>query len=187
VTRTLRIVVLFLGLCAGGPDSLLAAPQETGAKPTSIDVGFDMGEAGRTVSVPIELKAPDGVRVSATINEVTFPSKLFTLEEVRPSPVVEADVKSAVKQDEKDAANSVVQVTVTAKQGSALPNGILASLVFKIADDAKESRVVKLKNVARAMTAAAPPAPIEPVTGKDGEIELLGSAPTAVLCFFYMH
>ena len=76
---------------------------------------------------------------------------------------------------------------MTAKQGIALANGIVAILVFKVAEEPPEHQAFKLRNVARALGTDDPPSPIEPVTGSDGEIELFGSAPPVAACFSYMH
>jgi hypothetical protein len=184
---TVRLLAISVVLGAGGTEQLTVMAQEPAKKATTVDVGFDLGKAGDTVSLPIELNAPEGVAVGATINEVTFPTKWFRFEEVRRPPSADVEVKAAVKEDDKEGGNAIVQVTVTAKQGTALPIGIIASLVFKIADEARESQVFKLRNVARALSTNVPPAPIEAVTGKDGQIELLGSAPAVIACFFYMH
>jgi hypothetical protein len=165
-----------------------AAAQDAGDKVTSVDVGFDMGEPGATVSLSIDLNAPDGVAVGTTVNEITFPIKLVAFEEARSATGVDADVKAAVTPDPEHADNAIVQITVTARPGAVLSNGSVATAVFKIAEGA-QAEALKLKNVARAWNTASPPAPITPVTGKDGEIELVGSgtAPAVVVCFFYMH
>ena len=76
---------------------------------------------------------------------------------------------------------------MTAKPGETLPNGVAAFIVFKITDEPLEHQVLKLRNVARALDTSVPPSPIEPVTGQDGELELLGSTPAVIICFFYLH
>ena len=161
--------------------------QEAGEKVTRVDVGYDIGTAGLTVSLPIELNAPDGIRVGTTVNEVAFPTKWLQFEEVRGAPLVEAEVTANLKHDGENTDDAIVQIAVTGKQGMALPNGIIASVVFKISAEAKGPQALKLRNAARALSANAPPDPIEPVTGRDGEIELLDVPPAAVACFFYMH
>ena len=177
---------LFLGLFASGAARLNAMPQDAD-KTTSVSLGYDLGLAGRPASLIIELDAPEGVRVGTTVNEVTFPTKWLKFEEVRGEESAEVKTTSSVKSDPENKDNSVVQITVTAKQGVVLPNGKIATMVFKVSDDAKGPEVLKLKNVARALSTSVPPSPIEPVTGRDGEIELPDAPPAAYACFFYMH
>ena len=181
------IAALFVGLFAGGTVQLAAMRQEAGEKATNVNLGYDLGLAGRPASLIIELNAPDGIRVGTTVNEVTFPTKWLKFEEVRGEASAEVEATANVKTDPGDKDNAVVQITVTAKQGASLPNGVIATLAFKVSDDAKGPAVLKLKNVARALSADVPPGPIEPVTGRDGEIELPDAPPTAYACFFYMH
>jgi hypothetical protein len=83
--------------------------------------------------------------------------------------------------------DATVQITVTGKNGAPLPNGLLASIVFKVTDDARGPQVVKLANAARAFAPGAGTAPLDGVAGKDGEIELLAVEPAVIACFFYMH
>jgi hypothetical protein len=178
---------LFLGLVAGGTAPLAGLVQDSAGKVTRVDVGYDLGMPGRTASLIVELSAPDGVRVGSTVNEIEFPTRWLLFEEVKADPLAQAEVTADLKSDPANKDSAVVHLTITAKQGAALSNGILATLVFKVSDDAKGPETVKLRNVARAFGASVPPSPIEPVAGKDGEIELIGLPPTAYACFFYMH
>ena len=162
-------------------------PQEGGDRETTVDVGFDMGEPGLTVSLPIQLNAPEGIQVGTTVNEVAFPAQYLQFEEVRPGAFAEAEVTASLKEDAENEDNTIVQVTVTAKPGETLPNGVAAFIVFKITDEAPGHETLKLRNVARALDTSVPPSPVEPVTGRDGEIELLGSTPAVIICFFYLH
>ena len=181
------VAVLILWHCAIGIEQLAAMPQGGGTEETSVDLGFDIGEAGVEVSLSIQLKAPDGVQVGTTVNDVAFPTKWLQFQEVRVGPSTEAKVASSLKLDGENQGEEIVTVTVTAVQDTTLTNGIVAFVVFKVAEEVPEAQVVKLKNVARALNTSVPPSPIEPVTGRDGEIELLASTPAIIVCFFYMH
>ena len=185
--RSIGVASLFLCLFAIGTGQLAAMPQEGGERVTTVDVGFDMGEPGLTVSLPIQLDAPDGIQVGTTVNEVAFPAQYLQFEEVRPGAFTEAEVTASLKQDEENEDNTIIQVTVTALPGKTLPNGVAAFMVFQIIAEAPGHQLLKLRNVARALDTSVPPSPIEPVTGRDGEIELLGSTPAVIICFFYLH
>ena len=168
------------------------AAQQPAAKVTSVDVDFAMAPPGSSVQLPILLDAPPGVRVGTTVNEITFPANRVEFEEVRggvSADLVEAEVTASVRRDEEDEEhtdNRIVQITVAAKQGTALPNGVLAIVVFKVSEDAPEEPIA-LKNVVRALSADVPPQSLEPVAGRDGEIEVTLAPPATYACFFYMH
>ena len=185
--RSIGVVPLFLWLFGIGTGQLAAIPQEGGEEVTTVDVGFDMGEPGFSVSLAIQVKAPDGIQVGTTVNEVAFPSQFLQFEEVRVGPYAEAEVTASLKQDEENEDNMIVQVTVTAKEGQTIPNGVAAFMVFTIINEAPGHQLLKLRNVARALNTSVPPSPIEPVTGRDCEIELLSTTPAVIICFFYLH
>ena len=187
VCRAPRTIAVRFALWASLLASGAASPQQIEKPVTRVDLGFDLGQAGGAVSLPIDLAAPDGVRVGATTNEVTFPSRLFKFDAARKDDSIEADVKAELKDDGSKTGKAVVQVTVTAVRGRTLPNGTIARLAFHVLKDAKGPEKVTLANIARASSATAPPSELESVTGKDGEIELLEAPPTVIACFMYMH
>ncbi len=181
------LTVTVLGWCL-----VEGTAQQPAEKVTSVDVGFDMATPGSSVTLSIRLNAPPGVRVGTTVNEITFPAKRIEFEEVRggvSADLVEAEVTASVRRDEEDkenADNRIVQITVAAKPGTALPNGVLATVVFKVSEDAPEE-LITLKNVVRALSVDAPPQSLESVAGRDGEIDVTLSPPAIYACFFYMH
>jgi hypothetical protein len=170
------------GLSGAG---LAGAAAQEAAKATSVDVGNDAAEPGDRATLPIMLAAPDGVRVGTTINEITFPVKVLSFEEaLADHPQVRVTAKA--KPDPENASHSRVEVTVTDKEGGALPPGLLASAVFRVAKDAPAGAVT-LKNVPRALAPGADAKPIAGVAGRSGEIEVMGGEPKVFACFFYMH
>ncbi len=178
------VAAIVLGAC------VIAAGQDSTETPTTVDAGFDSGVLGKRVLVSLTLTAPDGVRVGMTANEVTFPRNLLHFDEALPglsAGLVGADVAATVRTDDQRADNTVVEVTVTGKKGSAIPNGVVAILAFTLAENAPPDKTVTLPNRARAMSADDPPRPIQPVSGKAGEVEMLAAPPTIISCFFYMH
>ena len=184
------IGALLQGLFSTGVTLLAATPQEAGEQVTRLNMGFDMGIPGSRVSLPIVLSAPKGIRVGTTINEITFPDRWLAFEEVRggvSADLAEAEVIASVRRDEENADNAIVQVTVTARQGEALLDGVVASVVFRVADAAPVDQAIRLTNVARALSTDTPPQPIEPVAGTYGGIELTAEPTPMLACLFYMH
>lgn len=185
--RCVAAAALFLWFPCLDTGPLAAVSQGGDAEETTVDLGFDIGEAGLEVALPIQLKAPDGVQVGTTLNDIEFPTEWLQFQAVRVGPSTDADVTASLKLGEASQDDDIVQITVTAAQGTTLTNGIVAFVVFKVADEVHEPQTVKLRNVARALSTSVPPSPIEPVAGRDGEIELLASAPVVFACFFYLH
>ena len=154
---------------------------------TSLDLSSDIQSAGSEVVLTLSLSTPSGVEVGKAVSEVTYPPKLLVFQEVRRGLSAEA-VGAEVKADNKpaDAENSVLTVTITAKEGDFIPPGMLADLVFVIAKDAPQEKLVPLKNKVSAWTAKTPPTAIAEMTGKDGEVQITATPPVFA-CFFYMH
>ena len=160
--------------------------QSDAPKVTTLNVGYDLGTPGANVTLAIELVAPEGVEVGTTLNELSFSAKRLTFVEVRPGGG-EVEATGTLKSDPGNPEDSILQVRVTARQGASLPNGVVASVVFKVSDEAKEQGTLKLKNSPSALSNSNPPVPIAPLEGRDGEVELLGAPPAAYACDFYMH
>jgi hypothetical protein len=187
IVKTKTLIAMLFVLCG-----MIAAPAraEQEAIGTTLDLGFDLAKAGEQVSLAVQFNAPEKVKVGTTTNVLTFPTKLLSVTDVRAATMgqtaTETDIKWDSKPDPKDAEKTVVQVTVTGKNGAAIAPGVIASIVFKITEKTP-AQTVKIGNSVSAMTAGAQPAKIDAITGTDGEIEILESEINAVLCFFYMH
>jgi len=184
--RVFLVAIAWVLLLTGG-----VMAQKPAAAATGIDVGFDAGLPGSQVFVPIILNAPDGIRVGKTINEITFPAKVLEFEEARrgrSGDLADAQVTTAVPTSGRSGDSAVVEVTIVGKAGAAIPNGVVATLVFKVTDRATANQKLKLGNRPQALSADDPPHPLDGVVGRDGEVEIL-SAPTTIVpaCFFYMH
>ena len=77
-------------------------------------------------------------------------------------------------------------MTVSTRQKGAIPSGMIADLVFTISEDAPIELTIPLGNVVSALTTDDPPRPVDPITGKGGEIVVSATSPVFA-CFFYMH
>ena len=166
-----------------------AAAQEEGRSVTSLDLGFDTNTPGHEVLVALTLDVAEGLEVETAISEVTFPNGLLSFGEVLSglsAQAANAQVSAVVKVDDQNPENSIVTVTVSTEKGKAIPSGIIADLAFTISLDAPLDQTIMLKNVVRALTTDDPPAPVDPITGMEGEIQVTEFPPIFV-CFFYMH
>ena len=86
-----------------------------------------------------------------------------------------------------DGDSSILQVTIAAKEGESIPQGILADLRFKISEEVPaDDTTVPLINQVSAWSDEIPPNPIESITGEDGAVTISANPPVFA-CFFYMH
>lgn len=170
---------------AAQPAAAAPAPEPT--RP-ALDLSSDIQSAGSEVVLTLSLSVPNGMEVGKAVSEVTYPGKLLVFLEVRrglSAEAVGADVSSENKPG-PDAENSILKVTIAVKEGDFIPPGMLADLVFVIAKDAPQEKLVALTNKVSAWTAKSPPSVIDGVTGKDGEVQITATPPVFA-CFFYMH
>jgi hypothetical protein len=126
--------------------------------------------------------------VGKTVSEVSFPAGALSFVRARngvAADLADAKVETAVRPDPKKAGSSILTVTVTGG-GTAIPSGIVASLSFTVAKDASVGQTIALAHTPRAFSTGSEARPVEPVTGRDGEITVEGTAPI-IACFYYMH
>lgn len=156
---------------------------------TNLDLGFDTEQPGNEVVVPLILDLSQGVEVVQVTSQVTFPAQLLFFEGVTAGLSAQAAgaMVSAVKTtDENNPESETLTVTVSTKRGGSIPSGIIADLAFTIAEDAPIELTIKLGNVVSALTSDDPPRPVQPITGKEGEVLVSATSPIFA-CFFYMH
>jgi hypothetical protein len=180
-------ILLLLG---SAPDTVLARQQAPLGKVTSVIVGFDQSSPGQVVSVPLILDVPDGFRVGRITSEISFPAEKVAFQQAKLALAGElagAEVNATVTEENADHQNSVLKVIITADSKQALRNGVVANLDFKISEKATVGESIKLKNVARIMTADDPPQSLDSAESQDGEIQVSETPPVIKPCFFYMH
>ncbi len=189
--------VSFIGLCllttivslAGPSFTAHAAVQEEGRSVTSLDLGFDTNTPGHEVLMALTLDVAEGVEVQTAISEVTFPNGLLSFEEVLSglsAQAANAQVSAVVQVDDQNPENSIVTVTVSTEDGRFIPSGVIADLAFIISLEAPLEQTINLKNVVRALTTDDPPAPVDPIIGMEGEVQVT-EFPPVFICFFFMH
>jgi hypothetical protein len=176
--------LLFAWWGSGLPIRAQAAQPAT--PPVQVNVGTDTVMPGTRAFLAVTLRAPDGARVGATVHEIRFPAKWLTLDDVRMP--ADTPVTAKVGSPQQSAESTLIEVTLTAKAGTAMPNGQVATLIFTVSKDVPvDQKSIVVENVVRALTADTPPRPIAGVTGTAGTIEVTKDEPVAFGCFFYMH
>ncbi|MBI4456055.1 MAG: hypothetical protein HY644_09175 [Acidobacteria bacterium] len=165
-----------------------AAQQSEGTASTRLDLGYDKSNPGGQAFVPLIFSPGVGVQVGSVLAEVTFPTKQLAFEEAKRGASADSgdvELHTAVKNDDKNADRSIVEIKVENKAGKPLPGGVIANLVFKILDGVDVGQKISLENRAQALTTDNPPKTMNLVAA-NGEIETI-AVPVIFACFFYMH
>jgi len=184
MATVLTSIVILLGLSSVAS---FGAPQEA-AKVSRLNLGFDKSTPGEQAYIPIILSLADGVEIGKIITEISFPTERLSFEEARKgasADSVDAQLQSAVKMDDENPDNSILEVIVTSEANKAIPSGIVVRLIFQISDLAPTGEMIELTNRAEAFTTDDPSQPVDLTVG-NGEIETL-DIPVMFACFFYMH
>ena len=182
--KSLVLVALAASSLMGGP--VVASPQESAG--LSLDLSSDIEGPGWEVTITVNLRVPEGLGVGKAVSEITYPGKtLEFIEAIRglSAEAVEAKVTAVTKALDGDF--SILRVTIAAKEGESIPQGIVADLRFKISEEVPaDDTTVPLINQVSAWSDEIPPNPIESIKGEDGAVTI-SSNPPVFACFFYMH
>ncbi|MEE8348519.1 MAG: hypothetical protein V3R94_03045, partial [Acidobacteriota bacterium] len=159
----------------GGP--VVAAPQQTA--PVSLNLSSDIEGPGYEVTITVNLRLSGEVEVGKAVSEISYPGKtLEFVEAVRglSAEAVGAEV-TAVTEDQ-DGETTKLTVSVTAKEGESLPQGVLANLYLKISEEAPANEIpIPLINRVSAWSDEIPRTQIESVTGEDGQVTISANPP----------
>ena len=189
IRRLAFAAVLLLTLCGVST----ATAQQAELK-VNLDLGTADGPPGRTLSVPVNLAVPAGLKVTEVELTVKFEKDLlsFTRADLAPQGKTdEVKLTTAVEQDPAKPSGSILRLTAVGAQ--ALGSGAIADLFFKINPKAKPPAgstghkaakfTADLKKDAKVKLADGKLVPAE---GRDGEIDIT-SGVAIFGCFFYMH
>ncbi len=165
---------------------VVASPQESAGP--SLDLSSDIEGPGWEVSITVTLRVPEDVRVGKALSEITYPIKtLEFIEAIRGLSAEAVDAKVTAVTQALDDEFSILQVTIEAKEGESIPQGIVADLRFQISQEVPaDDTTVPLINQVSAWSDEIPPSPIESITGEDGAVTISANPPVFA-CFFYMH
>ena len=157
---------------------------------TSLALGSLPSAPGNQVFVPVMLTASEGARIGTVLSEITFPSTFLSFDGItvgQSADRVKAQISAVVAADDQNPESSIIEVSVVSSQGKAIPSGVLAYLAFTIALDAPLNLVLNLENVASARSVDDPENPANPITARNGEIEVKVTDNPFFACLFYMH
>lgn len=182
-TSLVRVAFVASALMCG---SVVASPQDSAGP--SLDLSSDVEGPGYEVAITIYLRVPEGVGVGKAISEITYPIKtLEFVEAIRGLSAEAVAAKVTAVTEALDGDSSILRVTIAAKEGESIPQGILADLRFKISEEVPaDDTTVPLINQVSAWSDEIPPNPIESITGEDGAVTISANPPVFA-CFFYMH
>ena len=175
-------------LCAGIAALLVCSPALRAEDPAAtVILGSDTAMAGGTVLIPIALHAKEGTNVGSLSVEIPVPEKLLRLRAARTSLRAEmagGEVKTEQVPSPGKAGISILKITVAASKP--LPNGVLATLEFRVAEDVGNASKIPLQG-SKVTLATLEGKTIAGVERKDGEVAVSKTPPTFVNCFFFTH
>lgn len=152
-------------------------------------IGTRRGDPGGTVSVPLQLEGTPKDGAAALDLEVAYPGARLVFAAIDP-----AGERIKAEAVPKESEPHTVSISLGSADGAAIPEGLLAYLVFRILEDAEPGKaVLAVKTAVRSSRSG--PVPIE---ARDGLVEILPPPersesepqnldPYIPACFFYMH
>ncbi len=154
----------------------------------SLDLSSDIEGPGWEVTITVNLRVPVDVRVGKAMSEITYPIKtLEFIEAIRGLSAEAVGAKVTAVTEALDGDYSILRVTIAAKEGESIPQGIVADLRFMISEEVlADDTTVPLINQVSAWSDEIPPNPIESITGEDGAVTISANPPVFA-CFFFMH
>lgn len=186
--RTLLASAILVGLNQARLVVGHASTQQQDEAITRASILEESGVPGEARPAAVILTLAKGVEVGFLSMAIRFPTKLVTFQRVELSGVADgvgAEAKAELKNEDKDEAVLQLTIATVEKDGRRmLPEGSLANVWFKIADDAKPETVIPLKIVTATLTSKAGAEAVNLET-RDGQITVAAAIVSA--CFFYMH
>jgi hypothetical protein len=162
--------------------------------PVMIDIGNGDGPPGRTLTLPVNIAIPEGMKITEIQMDVQFEKDVLSFTRADLAPQGTADeikLTTTVEDDPKSAKHSILKLKAVG--GKPLGSGAVADLFFRINPKAKPPGgstghkaakfTTTLKKDARVTLAEGK---VMTTGGRDGEIDV--TAGQAIFgCFFYMH
>ena len=153
----------------------------------SVSLGVDIAARGGEVRLSMLLD-PHGLSVLSVKSRISFPGEYLVFKKVELSSLIDQEEKERISVASETSTPSEeglegVEVLIQSNSTEPLPSGVLAVLVFSIAEEATPGDVA-VKNAARVVIGGPQQAGV--VQSKDGTITILEETPYFA-CFFYMH
>lgn len=158
---------------------------------TTVTLNESFGPPDTSVVIPVDLTAPDGVRVGEIEIELVVPSTLVVFEKAALSGGSEAAgaeiavARKAGQQPDTSKLRVIISGRVEGTSRTPLPTGQLAHLIFQILKTTEPGSEIVLAPKVAARTAASPPVTIDAIDAPQSRIVV--SSPAVIACFFYMH
>jgi hypothetical protein len=159
-----------------------------------IDIGNADGPPGRTLTLPVNVAIPEGMKITEISMDVRFEKNVVSFTRADLAPQGKADeikLTTTVEDDAKDEKLSILRLKAVG--GKPLSSGAVADLFFKINPKAKppggstghkaSKFTTTLKKDARVTLAEGK---VLTAGGRDGEIDVTAGQ-SVFGCFFYMH
>ena len=178
-----RIALTAALLCGPSGSGILASQQPS--TDVGVELGVEIAARGEQVRLPVILSGK-AKQVTSAMVRVTYPGKKLVFDKA------EAAAQDTKKPDDPDISaetvpgstdSSTIELRVKGKPGTTLRDGVVALLLFKVAADAEPGDVT-VSGSARVGIGADEPVAAQ---AKNGLVTILGTPPTVVACFFYMH
>ena len=173
-----------------GPTPAEAQQQVRGGSSLRLDLGMGQSPPGADVLIPATLKAPDNIDVESVEIRVLYPKEKVSFVEARKgvsAEAVNAVLTALVEDAAGDPGRSLLKVSIkSAEEGNWLPNGTVADLIFKVAEQAVLQETITLENKSGGTNGKEPGTPLEGLRGADGQI-IVDATKLEFSCFFYMH
>ncbi len=185
VTFLCACVIVLAGAAPAFPQEDAAAPKAT------LTIDNAMAPPAWELRVPVTLAVPAVLDVGRLRARITYPTDMIEFEKVQATNTLkEAGFDLKVEGIKPTGKTAAVQIETIAafKKGQKLPNGVIAILVFKVGNDAKEGDQFSV---------AAEDVHAWGRTANSPEVKAGSAGPSTVTvapaglpifnCFFYMH
>jgi len=166
--------------------SPLAGAGAEDSRAVTITVGSDTSMVGSTLVLPLAIDHPDNVEIRSLSVELSLPRDEISLANARTSLAVETAGGTVKTDRNSDDSNSKVQkIILRVSAPKPLPNGRLASLELRLADNLPNVKEIPITLEKGTITTA--DSKIEAAVVQSGKITVSETAPTLVNCFFFTH
>jgi len=194
-SKSVRRVVLLCSIVSMWGAEALYSVQAASEDGTRVSLGTVSGPPKGQVMVPLYLTPdPAGIKVGSISAAIGFKGKVVSFVRAEKGFLldgVNAGFEVELRKDDKDPDKSILQLEVATEgvERKALREGLILSLIFRIEADAPESTKVALTfEELSAGNLDSPAGAIEPLSGKEGSIEVISPEQVPyVACFFFTH
>ena len=188
VNRGLLVMVSLTFLLGGVLAHSPASAQGPEAENPRLDLGFALGARGFETELSLTLRLVREVEVGKVEAEILFPDDQLAFIGARPAAAegvpVEVELQP-MEQHADDAGQAVLKVVAESVEGP-IPAGVLATLVFRVAEEAQEADLIDVELRASLWAYPDISQEITPLETYDGRVTVQEEE-VFFACFFYLH